>query len=102
MGNLRIAEKQFNEAGKAYQQALDHDPNSAEALSGLMSTYLVQKQTDKAVAAANAQIAKIPNSSAFYDLLGTVLLDVKKDLNGAEAALKIGLRTRQEQCGRTG
>ena len=88
MGNLRSAEKQFNDAEKSYQQALEHDPKSAEALSGLMNTYLVQKQTDKAVAAANTQIAKVPDSSAFYDLLGTVLLDGKKDLNGAEAALK--------------
>jgi len=87
MGNLRIRQNQFGEAERAYQQALEHDPSSADALSGLMNTYLVQKQADKAVAAANAQIAKVPNNSAFYDLLGTVLLEVKKDLKGAEAAL---------------
>jgi len=40
------------------------------------------------VAAAKAQIAKAPNNSAFYDLLGTILFDQKKDLNGAEAALR--------------
>ncbi len=39
----------------------------------MMNIYLLQKQVDNAVAAANAQIAKVPNSSAFY-LLGTALL----------------------------
>jgi tetratricopeptide (TPR) repeat protein len=88
MGNLRLIEKQYSDAERAYQQGLDHDPSSADALSGIMNTYLVQKQVDKAVAAANAQIAKAPNSSAFYDLLGTALFNNKKDMNGAEAALK--------------
>jgi tetratricopeptide (TPR) repeat protein len=88
MGNLRLAQKQYGEAEKAYQQGLEHDPTSADALAGLMNTYLSQKQADRAITAANAQIAKVPNSSAFYDLLGTVLFNQKKDLTGAEAALK--------------
>jgi tetratricopeptide (TPR) repeat protein len=53
-----------------------------------MNTYLAQKQVDKAVAAANAQIAKSPNNSKFYDLLGTALFNNKKDIPGAETALK--------------
>jgi cellulose synthase operon protein C len=84
-------QKDFNEATKWYQQALDHDPGSADGLSGLMNTYLAQKQTDKAIAAANAQIAKVPNSSAFYDLLGTALFNNKKDPAGAETALRKSL-----------
>jgi len=88
VGNLRLTQRQFPEAQKAYEQALERDPKDSDALNGLMSTYLVQKQVDKAVETANAQIAKVPDSSAFYDLLGTVLLDFKKDPNGAEAAFK--------------
>jgi tetratricopeptide (TPR) repeat protein len=88
LGNLKLVQKQYGEAGNAYQQALDHDPNSNDALNGLMNTYLAQNQTDKAIAAANAQIAKSPANSAFYDLLGTMLFNGKKDLDGAEAALK--------------
>ena len=53
-----------------------------------MNAFIADKQGDKAVAAANAQIAKVPNSSAFYDLLGTALFQSKKDVNGAEAAFK--------------
>ena len=88
MGNLKLLQKQYPDAEKSYQQALDHDPSSADALSGLMNIYISQKQIDKAVTTANAQIVKVPNSSAFYDLLGTLLFNNKKDLNGAEAALK--------------
>jgi tetratricopeptide (TPR) repeat protein len=88
LGNLKFLQKQFADAEKAYQQALENDPASADALSGLMNIYVSQKQVDKAVAVANAQITKAANSSAFYDLLGTLLFNNKKDLNGAEAALR--------------
>ena len=44
---------------KAYQQALDLNANSKDALRGLMNTYIAQKQIDRAIAAANAQIAKV-------------------------------------------
>jgi tetratricopeptide (TPR) repeat protein len=53
-----------------------------------MNTYIAQKQFDKAIAAANAQIAKTPNNSSFYDLLGTALFQNKKDNAGAEAAFR--------------
>jgi cellulose synthase operon protein C len=53
-----------------------------------MNTYFAEKQIDKAIAALNAQIAKSPNNSGFYDLLGTALFRSKKDFSGAEAALE--------------
>jgi tetratricopeptide (TPR) repeat protein len=85
-GNLKFVQKQYSEAGKSYQDALDRDPNSTDALRGLMNTYLAQNQGDKALAVANAQITKSPANSSFYFLLGSVLFRDKKDLNGAEAA----------------
>src|ERR1700722_8669812 len=88
MGNIHLAQKQYGEAENFYRQALDKDPASVEGLSGLMYTHTAQKQPDKALAAVNAQIAKVPNNSGFYDLLGTELFDAKKDLPGAEAALR--------------
>jgi tetratricopeptide (TPR) repeat protein len=87
MGNIRLLQKNYAEAEKFYQQALDKDPASTDGLSGLMNTYVAARQPDKAIAAANAQIAKTPNNSNFYDLLGTALFNAKKDLKGAEAAL---------------
>ena len=88
MGNLRISQRQFAEASDSFQQALDRDPTSSNALAGLMNVFLIQNQPDKAVSAANAQIAKVGNSSAFYDLLGTVLFNSKRDVNGAETAFE--------------
>jgi tetratricopeptide (TPR) repeat protein len=88
LGSLRFVQKQYDPAGKAYQDALDRDLNSSDALRGLINTFLVQSQIDKAIAAARTQIAKAPGNSSFYDLLGTVLFKNKRDLNGAEDALQ--------------
>jgi tetratricopeptide (TPR) repeat protein len=88
LGNIHLAQKHFVDAEKYYQQALDKDPSSSEGLSGLMNNYFAQKEYDKAIAAANAQIAKSPNVANFYDLLGTALFNGKKDLPGADAALR--------------
>jgi tetratricopeptide (TPR) repeat protein len=87
MGNLHQLQKQYPEAIKFYQQALDKDAGSTDALQGMMNTYIAQKQLDQAVAAAKSQIAKSPNVSGFYDLLGTALFQ-KKDYSGADAALR--------------
>ena len=88
MGNLRQLQKQYPQAEKSYLKALDVDPANSDALNGLMTVYILQKDVDKAIAAVNAQIAKVPNNSAFYDLLGTALFNNKKDSKGAEAALR--------------
>lgn len=88
LGNVHLAQKHFADAEKWYQQSLDKNPAFSEGLSGLMNTYFAQKQFDKAIAAANAQIAKVPNNSDFYDLLGTALFNGKKDYPAAEAALR--------------
>ncbi len=87
MGDLYQSQKQYPEAIKFFYQALDKDAASTDALQGIMNVYLAQKQTDQAVAAARAQIAKSPETGGFYDLLGTALFQ-KKDLTGAEAALR--------------
>ena len=88
LGNLKFAENQFENAVKAYQQALNLNQNSKDALRGLMNAYVAQKRVDQAIAAANAQIAKSPNNSGFFALLGTALFQNHRDLEGAEAAFK--------------
>jgi tetratricopeptide (TPR) repeat protein len=87
LGNLEFAQKQYGGAAKAYQEALARNSNSTDALRGLMNTYLAENHPDEAIAAANAQIAKSPANSGFYDLLGTALFS-KNDLSGAEAAFE--------------
>jgi tetratricopeptide (TPR) repeat protein len=91
MGNLMLARKDYHAAEEAFRQALGRDGRSPDALSGLMNTYFAERQPANALRAAQAQIAKVPGSSAFYDLLGTALFDHKRnqqDLSDAEAALE--------------
>jgi tetratricopeptide (TPR) repeat protein len=88
LGNLNFAQKRFSEAESSYRLGLGRDPRSNDSLRGLMNTYVAMKQTDAAVAAAKVQIAKVQDSSIFYDLLGTTLFQQKKDLNGAKEALE--------------
>jgi tetratricopeptide (TPR) repeat protein len=88
MGSLHLVQKQYPEAIKSYQQALDRDPASTDGLQGLMRACIAQKQPEQALAAARAQIAKSPDNSGFYDLLGTALFESKKDLSGADAAFR--------------
>ena len=87
LGNLKFAQKRFQEAEANYRQALEREPRSNDALRGLMNTYVARKQIDAAVAAAELQISKAQGNSGFYDLLGTVLFQQKKDLNRAAVAL---------------
>ena len=88
LGGIQFTQKHFADAEKFYQQALDKDPTSTNGLSGLMHVYVAQKNYDKAIAAANAQIAKSPQVSNFYDLLATALYDGKRDYAGAHTALE--------------
>ena len=90
MGNLMLARKNFRAAEQSYQEALQRDSGSSDALGGLMNAYFAEGQVANAFAAARTQIAKVPNNSAFYDLLGTALFDRKRgpeDVADAESAL---------------
>src|SRR2546426_8829796 len=57
-------------------------------MKGLKSIDGGQKKPSRISTAANAQLAKVPDSSAFHDLLGTTLFNDKKDMKGAEAEFK--------------
>jgi tetratricopeptide (TPR) repeat protein len=57
-----------------------------DALRGLMSAYIAQKEIDKAIDAAKLQIGKSPDNSRFYDMLGSALFLAKKDRSEVKAA----------------
>lgn len=88
LGNLRMAENKYAEAQQAYQQALDRNPNATDAFGGVLNVDLVQKQPDKAIAKARAQLAKYPKNVGFHIILGQMLVEQKKDLPGAEAEFR--------------
>jgi tetratricopeptide (TPR) repeat protein len=87
LGNLRARQKQYAEAQKAYEQALEKDANASDALAGIVNTFLSQNQPQKAVTRIQAQLAKQPSNSNYHFLLGAVLFN-NKDLKGAEAELR--------------
>jgi len=87
VGNVNFVEQKYPAAESWYEQALSHDANSVEGLSGLAKTYVAQKQTDRAISRINTQIAASPSNSAFYDLLGSVYFS-KKDYPDAQTALQ--------------
>jgi tetratricopeptide (TPR) repeat protein len=88
LGNLRMAQSQYAEAQKAFQQGLDEDPNSPDALGGVLNVYLIQKELDRALATARAQVSKYPKNAVFHVMLGQLLLDQKKDLPSAGAEFR--------------
>ena len=63
-GNLKFVQKQYGDAAKAYQDALDRNSDSTDALRGLMNTYAAENQVDKAIAAANRRSPSRPSIAA--------------------------------------
>jgi len=87
LASIRAQQKKYPEAEKLFEQSLQKDPQFMEAVRGLMAIYFLQKQPARAIARANDQIKKSPDSSALYLLLAQGLL-VTRDLEKAEEALQ--------------
>jgi tetratricopeptide (TPR) repeat protein len=87
MAEWRLTHKRYSEAEGLFEQALERDPNSFDALEGLVTTYKEAKQPDKMLSRVRAQIAKEPNNSLFYRLLGALQED-NRDLAGAESSAR--------------
>ncbi len=84
MGELRFAEKRYPEGAALFEKALDYDPNAVPALRWLVGYDLMRKQPGQALDRLNAQIAKSPKNSGFYDLLAQFQIQ-NKDLDQASA-----------------
>ena len=89
LGDLRITQGKYAEGEKLLDQALTLQPNSAEALQGLVASAERQHQLGKITARLTDQIQKSPDNSAAYLLLGRVCIEDKK-LDKAEEALQKG------------
>jgi cellulose synthase operon protein C len=87
LGNLRMAQNKYAEAQKAYLQGLDQDPNSTDALGGVLNVDQAQKQPDRAIARLKTQLSRYPQNVGFHIMLGA-LLEERKDLAGAEQEFK--------------
>jgi tetratricopeptide (TPR) repeat protein len=90
LAEWKSSQGQNAEALTLFEQALERDPNSIEALHGVVGIYVLRNDAAGAMSRINAQVAKAPNNSAFLVLLGGLKLGVK-DLAGAEASLQKAL-----------
>ena len=84
LGEIRYAQKRYPEEAALLEQALQYDSNSIGALRGLVSYDLMKKQPGQAIARVNAQIAKSPKNSGFYDMLAQLQI---KNKNFDQAAI---------------
>jgi tetratricopeptide (TPR) repeat protein len=87
LASLRMKQDRPQEAEKLYTQALAANPADAGALTGLVDIALERKDVPAALRTVQAQIAKVPDSSSFYLLLGQVEVRAQ-DPGKAEAALQ--------------
>jgi tetratricopeptide (TPR) repeat protein len=85
LGDLRFSQKRYAESASLFEQALQYDPNSIGALRGLVGCDLIKKQPAHALDRINAQIAKSPKNSGFYDLLAQLQMQ-NKNLDQASAS----------------
>lgn len=96
LATLRLAENQLPEAEHLYQQALDHDANSMQALRGLVGVYAREKQPAKAKAVIADALAKSPDSAALH-AIDAELLAAGRDVKGTEAELQNTLRLSKDK-----
>ena len=88
LGELKLAQGRYKEADQLFEQALERDPGAAEALQSLVASSAAQKQpAAKLISRISAQIAKSPNNSAYYALLGVVEAQTR-DFANAEQHLR--------------
>jgi tetratricopeptide (TPR) repeat protein len=78
LGEIRFSQKKYPESEALFEQALQYDPNSLVAMRGLLNGYLLKKQSAQAMDRLNAQIAKNPRNSGFYDMLALLQVQNKK------------------------
>jgi tetratricopeptide (TPR) repeat protein len=87
-GKLRFAQKRYPEGVTLFQQALQYDPNSVEAVRLLVSYDLFQKKPADGLALLNSQIAKSPKNGGLYDLLAQFQVQNKQFDDAAASAQK--------------
>jgi tetratricopeptide (TPR) repeat protein len=86
LGQLRFSQKRRNEAEAFFREALSADPNSVDALQGLVALDLQRNKPEDALRLIQAQLQLRPAEPALYVLRGEALFH-NKQLDEAEKAL---------------
>jgi cellulose synthase operon protein C len=88
LAELRMVRKDFAEADKLLEQALGKDPNYVPAMRLLVALYGIDKRADKIVSRISEQIARAPQNSDYYSILGEVQLHESKSHDSIQSLTK--------------
>jgi len=81
MGALDLGQKRFKEAEQRFSQTYKDHPADLRALMGIVESYALQNQGDKAIQLLKSELAKNPNRLELKNALGNIaLMDGKFDL----------------------
>jgi tetratricopeptide (TPR) repeat protein len=78
MGELRLAQKRIPDADAMFHQALSRDPNSLEAIRGIVQIYLLKKKPADALNFVQEQSKKNPKSAGLMLVLAELQLQAKQ------------------------
>ncbi len=95
IGGLYIAKGDNAAAEKAFQTALEKNPESLRPYYALARIYLNENRADEAIAQYQAIIEKDPEQAGPHMLLGT-LFDMRKDFEQSEAHYRKALEVRPD------
>jgi len=74
LGQLRMAQKRYDEAAAYFRQALSHDAGSLEAIRGVVTVELAKNKPADALTFLQDEIKQTPNVAELYKLQGETLL----------------------------
>lgn len=72
LSSIKLAQRQYAEAGKLASSALELSPKSLIALYSLGMSYVGQKLTNQAIDTVKSRVERIPNWAQGYQVLGQV------------------------------
>ncbi len=78
LGQLRIAQKRYNEAGIFYREGLSHEPGSLDALQGLVYLDFREDKGAEALHLLKSEIERDPNNASLYLLQAKALIQSKQ------------------------
>jgi Flp pilus assembly protein TadD len=85
LGRLRTEQKRWAEAEDAYRKALLREPNSLDALEGLVDLDFRRDRAPNAIRLIRTQLERTPDNSHLYSLLGQALLRNGKPAEAEQA-----------------
>jgi tetratricopeptide (TPR) repeat protein len=86
LGELALLDKKYISARTHFEKALQHHPESAQAMEGYIRSLISDDQQEKALEASRGFQRKYPQSAFVHDLLARVEL-LRGDYGAAEKAL---------------